>query len=218
MADPGAQFLEGEHQAAQARADLAQALAALQDRLTPAHLASALGQSARRAAAPLIDPVIAQTRSSGGVIALSAAAAAVFYGLGHARAVKAPPAESAATAPGAPPQTASPPQNGVRNNGAPARRGKGLAKALILSAASLAAGAALGSGLPLSETEERFGRTEGRNIRRWAKNLADTHSGEIAAGAANAFGIAGRLGSLLSVAALVAGHLARKPDDDRAAP
>ena len=218
MADPGAQFLSDEHRAAQARADLAEALAALQDRLTPAHLVSALGQSARRAAAPLLDPVIAQPRSSGGVIALSAAAAAVFYGLGHARAVKTAPAEPAAKTPDAPPLTKSPPQDGARQNGAPARRGNGLAKALILSVASLAAGAALGSGLPLSETEERFGRTEGRNIRRWAKNLAETHSGEIASGVANAFGIAGRVGSLLSVAALVAGQLTKKPDAGRPAP
>ena len=235
MHETSTQVSTSERQAEQARADLAQAVARLQDRLTPAHMLSALGQSVRSAAAPLVDPLIAQTKSSSGVIMLAGAAAALVYGLGRASVSRPqpPPAASAGPpvngaaferpamdrdSPGTGPASAGPAadtsgkHSGLANGAK--QSGTNLRSALILSAASLAAGAAIGATLPLADSEKRFAKTQGRDIKDWVKAMLEDHKSELAGQAANAFGIASHIGTLLSVAALVAAQFKGKAESD----
>lgn len=236
MHETSTQVSTSERQAEQARADLAQAVARLQDRLTPAHMLSALGQSVRGAAAPLVDPLIAQTKSSSGVIMLAGAAAALVYGLGRASVSRPQPPPPAASAgppvngaaferpamdrdsPGTGPASARPAadtsgkHSGLANGAK--QSGTNLRSALILSAASLAAGAAIGATLPLADSEKRFAKTQGRDIKDWVKAMLEDHKSELAGQAANAFGIASHIGTLLSVAALVAAQFKGKAESD----
>ena len=232
MHDSGALLLSKELAAQQARADLVEALASLRDSVTPAHLASALAQSARSAAAPFVDPLIEKTKSSSGLLVLAGSAAAVIFGLGRASVAsaneakkpvtagqesnrqagaRAAAAKTSDTAPAAPTATASNPARPAKPKRDSPGFGKGLAKTLLLAAAGLAAGSAFGTGIPLTDNERQFGKNQGRDIRRWAQRLAEDHAGELMNGAVNSFGIASRLGTLIGVAALVAAQFETKP-------
>ena len=239
MHETSTQVSTSERQAEQARADLAQAVARLQDRLTPAHMLSALGQSVRGAVSPLVDPLIAQTKSSSGVIMLAGAAAALVYGLGRASVGRPPPPPAASAgppvngaaferaamdrdSPGTRPASARPAADTSGKHSGLAsgakQSGTNLRSALILSAASLAAGAAIGATLPLADSEKRFAKTQGRDIKDWVKAMLEDHKVELVGQAANAFGIASHIGTLLSVAALVAAQFKGKAETDGAKP
>lgn len=208
MLDKSTPVSEIEDNAEAARADLAQALDLLRDRLTPAHMLAAIGQGARNAARPLFEPVLEQAKSSRGIIVLGVSAAALLFGLGRASAKKgeaapqarAPdPADVAVAEAGPPPKPAKAPR-------AHAASGGGLVKTIIVSAAALAAGSALAKQVPLTEQEKRFAASTGRDVKDWARQIAQHHSGEMLNAAVNAFGVARGLGSLLALLALAGSH------------
>ena len=212
MHDASADLSSNEEAAEQARGDLADALAKLQDRLTPAHILGDIGHSARSAAAPLIDPLIAQTRSSAGLIGLAGTAAAIVYGLGRANGSRQHTEKPAARKDGLgvmseasddAPAAAQPRQS------TPLRARQKI-KALLLAAGALAAGSAIGASLPLTRAEKQFGEGPGRDLRRRARKLARDHSGEIMSGAVNAFGVAKGIGGLIGLLALAASQLNKK--------
>lgn len=201
MLDKSTPVFEIEDNAEAARADLAEALDLLRDRLTPAHMLAAMGQGVRNAARPLLDPVLEQAKSSRGVIVLGVSAAALLFGLGRASAKKgdaAPQARAPDPVDVAVAEAANPPK------APPARAasGGGLVKSIIVSAAALAAGSALAAQVPLTEHEKRFAASTGRDVKDWARQLAQHHSGEMLNAAVNAFGVARGLGSLLALLAL----------------
>ena len=202
---PGPEF---DEKAEAARADLAQALDQLRDRLKPAHMLSALGQGARNAAAPLLDPVLQQAKSSSGVIVLGVSVAALLFGLGRASVRKGE--DVTAPAPNNPDivevRTAVAAVD-VPTPVAPARAkpasGGGLVKTMVLSAAALAAGSVIAAQVPLTEPERRFAASTGRDVKDWARHMGQTHSGDMLGAAVNAFGFARGVGSLLALLALV---------------
>ena len=199
--DASSEFSSTEAIAGQARADLAQAMSGLRARLTPAHLLHAASQSAKDAVAPLVSPLIAQAKSSSGVIVLAGMAAALFYALGRAgHAAPAAKADRPAAAAAKPVAAVPPP--------APGRSGGSLGKAMLMSAIALAAGAAMGSGVPVTEREKNFGRRARLDIRDWVSN----NSGQIMSRAVNAFGIARGLGSMLALLAFVAAQFEASAD------
>lgn len=188
--------------AEQARADLAQAISGLRVRLTPAHMLHAAGESARAAVEPLVSPLLAQAKSSGGAIVLAGAVAALFYGLGRAKAGDVVPAArparsaTAAAAAGYAAKAAAP----VRPRGSLSRGGLG--KALLISTLALATGAAMGTIMPVTEHERNFAKRTRLDIKDWTQS----NSGAIMSRAVNAFGIARGLGSMLALMAFVAGQ------------
>lgn len=206
MLDAQSECDASEAIAGQARADLAQAMAGLRDRLTPAHLLHSASQSAHDAVAPLVAPLLAQAKSSGGIIVLASAAAALFYGLGRSGAGHAAPAAKPERPAAADPVTAK-----ASPAPAPGRSGGSLGKALLISAIALAAGAAMGAGLPVTGREKNFGRRVRRDMGDWARN----NSGQVMSQAVNAFGVAKGLGSLLALMAFVAAHFEASADHAR---
>ena len=216
MPESNAALSAREEAAEQARGELADAIALLQTRLTPAHILSDIGQSARSAAAPLIDPLLAHGRSSAGLIGLAGTAVAVVFGLGRAsrasQAREMPPAPNHSRAGAG--KTADAAAYEARRPSAPPRARQKI-NTLLLAAGALAAGSAIGAALPLSRAEKQFGEAPGRELRKRARALARDHSSEIMGRAVNAFGVANGIGSALGLLALVASQLNKKSAESR---
>lgn len=203
MSDLGEARDAGSDDALQARVEFADALLKLRAGVAPSHLARVSVRAARRAAAPIIDPLIERSRSSAGAIALAGAAAALFYGLGISR------GESGLTQKKAQPER-PPPEPG---SGAPPLGGvaAGIAKSLVLAGAGMAAGWAASSFVPMSERERQFGQRAQRDMCAWSRQYANVDRKDVAGDAAKSIGLPNTLSGMLGVAAFAAQLLAPRP-------
>ena len=129
-------------------------LSRLKQRIAPQTLMADARESVQSATAPLV----AQAKSSRGLIFLGATAAALLFGAGRASTGSAPSAGTSAD-----------------NQGIGA-----LAKPLVLSAAALGVGAFLSSRVPLSEQEKRFGASTGKDLISTVKDFAMSHANSMA--------------------------------------
>ena len=223
MRDLDAELLEGERTAGEASERLRHAIDQLRDELTPSHVVNRIGQSARDAVAPLLAPVLGKANESRTMIGLGLATAAFVFGLGRASVATGSTSRVAAeTSNGKGRGTADAPK--VESGASPAgrladaapnsaskrdmkSRDGGRGQAILLSAAGLAVGSALGAVIPLTGQERHFAKTGGQDLKRWGRSVFEDHSAEMVGRAVNAFGFTKAIGIGMGILGLAAARL-----------
>ena len=195
----------------EARAGLVAALANAREELKPASLADRAKQSAMAAIAPVVDPLLQQTKSASGWIFLASSAAAMVFALGRSSApahldepVAQPDSAATALFPDAA-KTPAPQPPGKKAGF------KSILNSALLAGGGIAAGAFIASRFPLTEAEKLHGAAVGRELGDMAKSYVQDHSRDVLHAAVNSFGIARSAGTLLAILAAVSASGTARP-------